>query len=409
MSNFLSIAAVTATLQRELHIAAVATISGATATVTRPDSAAAATPPLGVNIFLYQVSPNAAQRNSDLPNRSGDGTIVRRPRTALDLHYLLSFYGNEAKLEPQRLLGGITQRLTSAPILTDTMINAMLADAAFNFLVSPIRSDLADENEAVRFTPMGLSLEELSKLWSVFFQTPYALSVAYQASTVFIEGKESASAGLPVRERTITVLPFRSPTIEDVFSDLGRGLPIQTGSSLTIRGRKLLGDVTRVSINGAEETPVPQDLSDTEIKIALPAGANCGINSVQIVQKLMLGIPAAEHRGFESNVAAVVVAPKITIVSATAATFKIDIDPPVRISQRATLLLNHVPSGASHTFSIAPVTVDTPQVVFPVSGLTSGQQYFVRVRVDGAESTLLDLNPASPTFKQFIPPQVTIP
>ncbi|MFN2624138.1 MAG: Pvc16 family protein, partial [Chthoniobacterales bacterium] len=99
-------------------------------------------------------------------------------------HYLLSFYGNEAKLEPQRLLGGITQRLTSRPILSDTMINAMLADAAFNFLAG---SDLADEGEAVRFTPMGLSLEELSKLWSVFFQTPYALSVAYQASTVFIE------------------------------------------------------------------------------------------------------------------------------------------------------------------------------------------------------------------------------
>jgi hypothetical protein len=409
VSNFLTIAAVTATLQRELHIAASDAISGATATVTRPDGAAAATPPLGVNIFLYQVTPNAAQRNSDLPNRGSDGAVARRPRTALDLHYLLSFYGNEAQLEPQRLLGGVTQRLTSRPILTDAMINAMLADAAFNFLVLPTRSDLADEDEAVRFTPMGLSLEELSKLWSVFFQTPYALSVAYQASTVFIEGKEAASAGLPVRERTITVLPFRSPTINEVFSDLGRDLPIQAGSILTIRGRKLLGDVTRVSINGAEQTPAPPDMSDTEIKIALPPGSNCGINSVQIVHKLMLGIPPAEHRGFESNVAAFVVAPKITIVSATAANFKIDIDPPVRVSQRATLLLNHVPSGASHTFSIPPVSADTPQVDFPVSGLTSGEKYFVRVRVDGAESTLLDLNPASPTFKQFILPQVTIP
>jgi hypothetical protein len=150
-------------------------------------------------------------------------------------------------------------------------------------------------------------------------------------------------------------------------------------------------------------------MSDTEIKIALPPGSNCGINSVQIVHKLMLGSPPAEHRGFESNVAAFVVVPKITIVSATAASFKIDIDPPVRVSQRATLLLNHVPSGASHTFSIAPVTADTPQIDFPVSGLASGQQYFVRVRVDGAESTLLDLNPASLTFKQFILPQVTIP
>ena len=32
-----------------------------------------------------------------------------------------------------------------------------------------------------------MNLEELSKLWSVFFQTPYALSIAYQASVVLIE------------------------------------------------------------------------------------------------------------------------------------------------------------------------------------------------------------------------------
>ncbi|MFN2624139.1 MAG: hypothetical protein ABR611_14980, partial [Chthoniobacterales bacterium] len=216
-------------------------------------------------------------------------------------------------------------------------------------------------------------------------------------------------AGLPVRERTITVLPFRSPTIDEVFSGLGRGLPIETGGILTIRGRKLLGDVTRISINGVEQTPAPQDMSDTEIKIALPPGLSCGINSLQIVHKLMLGSPPAEHRGFESNVAALVVSPKITIVTANGVSFKIDIDPPVRVSQRATLLLNHVPSGASHIFSIAPVSIDTPQIVFPVFGLVSGQQYFVRLRVDGAESSLLDLNPASPTFKQFIQPQVTIP
>jgi hypothetical protein len=404
VSNFLAIATVTATLQRELHVAANEAISGASATVTRPDGGPGSTPSPGVNIFLYQVTPNATQRNAALPSRSSDGTLVRRPRTALDLHYLLSFYGNETQLVPQRLLGGITRRLNSAPLLTDAMINAMLGDATFSFLAG---SDLADEAEAVRFTPLGLSLEELSKLWSVFFQTPYALSVAYQASTVFIEGQETPSAGLPVRERSITVLPFRSPTIEEVVSGVERSLPIVAGSPLIIRGRKLRGDVTRVSITGVEQTPQPQDLSDNEIKSALPPGLRAGINSVQIVHKLMLGNPPAEHRGFESNVAAFVLAPKITNIVASATQFAMDIEPAVRVSQRATLLLNQVPDGPSRAISVAPAATDTGQLTFPVSGLTPGQ-YFVRVQVDGAESSLLDLDPLSPTFKQLISPQVTI-
>jgi hypothetical protein len=71
------------------------------------------------------------------------------------------------------------------------------------------------------------------------------------------------------------------------------------------------------------------------------------------------------------------------------------------------LLLNNVTTGASYSFSIAPLVANAFQVMFPVSGLDPGQ-YFVRVQVDGAESSLLDLNPASPTFQQLIAPQVTI-
>jgi hypothetical protein len=41
--------------------------------------------------------------------------------------------------------------------------------------------------ENVKLTPISLSLEELSNLWSVFFQVPYALSVAYEAAAVLIE------------------------------------------------------------------------------------------------------------------------------------------------------------------------------------------------------------------------------
>src|SRR5690606_16023724 len=62
-------------------------------------------------------------------------------------------------------------------------------------------SNLADAVEQIKFTPLTLSLEELSKLWSVFFQAPYALSVAYQGTVVLIESEESPHSPLPVLRR----------------------------------------------------------------------------------------------------------------------------------------------------------------------------------------------------------------
>ena len=64
-------------------------------------------------------------------------------------------------------------------------------------------SDLDQQPELVKFTPAQLSLDDLSKVWSVFFQTPYALSVAYEATVVLIEGDETPRAPLPVRQRNL--------------------------------------------------------------------------------------------------------------------------------------------------------------------------------------------------------------
>jgi hypothetical protein len=80
MSNFLAIATVTATLHRTIQDAVNADVSGARVTTVRPNGTASGTPPLCVNIFLYQVMPNAAMRNVDLPSRDAGGALVRRPR-----------------------------------------------------------------------------------------------------------------------------------------------------------------------------------------------------------------------------------------------------------------------------------------------------------------------------------------
>ncbi|HEY2618449.1 MAG TPA: DUF4255 domain-containing protein, partial [Acetobacteraceae bacterium] len=110
MSNELAVAAVTETLRDLISTPVHNTVTGALVGTFSPDDTANLFKP-GVNIFLYQVSPNAALRNADLPTRTPDGTLLRRPQAALDLHYLLTYYGDYSVLEPQRLLGAVAKTL----------------------------------------------------------------------------------------------------------------------------------------------------------------------------------------------------------------------------------------------------------------------------------------------------------
>ena len=57
-----------------------------------------------LNLFLYQVTPNAGWRNVGLPSRDSRGERISNPPLALDLHYMLSAYGTR-DLHPEILLG----------------------------------------------------------------------------------------------------------------------------------------------------------------------------------------------------------------------------------------------------------------------------------------------------------------
>lgn len=206
MSNFLAIATVTATLSQVLQAAVGTDVPGATVSTVRPASAGSGIPITGVNLYLYQVMPCASLRNADLPTRRADGQVVQRPQVALDLHYLLTFYGDEAQLEPQRLLGSVARTLHARPVLTRQRIQQTLAVEPFRTLLAS--SNLAAGAELVKFSPISLSLEELSKLWSVFFQTTYTLSVAYQGSVVLIESDDTPQGSQPVETRNLSVATF---------------------------------------------------------------------------------------------------------------------------------------------------------------------------------------------------------
>src|ERR1700743_3333060 len=78
MSNVFAIATVTETIVQMLSDALdAAQVSGAHVTALPPD-AEHGLPNPGVNVFLYQILPNPALRNADLPTRRADGTLLRK-------------------------------------------------------------------------------------------------------------------------------------------------------------------------------------------------------------------------------------------------------------------------------------------------------------------------------------------
>ncbi|HEX9892331.1 MAG TPA: Pvc16 family protein, partial [Gemmatimonadales bacterium] len=86
MSNFLAIATVTAALKRLLQAAASQAVAGALVRTGRPEaSATGAVVAAGIDLYLFQVTSNAALANDDLPTRRGDASLIQRPKLALDL------------------------------------------------------------------------------------------------------------------------------------------------------------------------------------------------------------------------------------------------------------------------------------------------------------------------------------
>jgi hypothetical protein len=427
MSNYLAVATVTAVLRQLLKAAVDVDVPGAAVGTDRPQDPSSVTG-AGIDIYLFQVRPQRALVNEDLPARDGSGALVQRPTTALDLDYLLTFYGDEKTLEPQRLLGTAVRTLEERPLVTSRMIRDAVANPAFPFLAG---SDLADALDKVRFTLSPLSLEDLSKLWSVFFQVPHSLALAYRASLVRIEGNETPRPGLPVREVGLHVRPFTEPIVETVEPDAGIGEPIVHDSTLVITGLHLRGDQTRVRLAGEEVAPqtVTSKRAVLPLNSVPAASLRAGVQGLQIVHSISMGTPPLPHRGAESGVFPFVLRPTITARQVKNAQeengsgrFSADVEltlaPRVGKSQRVSLLLNefgapvsrapraYVFDAPSRDLPAAPDSVATLEV--PITGVAAGD-YLLRVVVDGAESVLeRENNQASPDFGKYVGPQENI-
>jgi hypothetical protein len=188
LSNYLTIAVVTAAIHQMVQSAVQEVAPGVTVRVGPPRGI---TPgEKEVNLYLYHLTPNAQLRNQALPARNGDGALVARPMVAVDLHYLICF-GSEDHLATELMLAKVLIDFCAKPVLTEEDVGSIArAGGTFPFLAT---SDLVGQLEHIKLTPEFLTLEELSKLWTVFFQLAHRPSLQYVASPILLD-----SGGIPV-------------------------------------------------------------------------------------------------------------------------------------------------------------------------------------------------------------------
>ncbi|MET7788384.1 Pvc16 family protein [Streptomyces sp900116325] len=274
MSNALAIATVTQALALLIENNLSPEMDIAVKVETRKPPAEPPVEPT-INVFLYQVTPNPSMRHTDLPTRASDGTLLKRPVAALDLHFLISAYGEEAELVGQRLIGCVVRTLHEIPVLPTELIELA---AERPYLAG---SDLVDSPQRLRFTPTVMDIDETSKLWGMLHQTPYALSVAYQASLVLIEGRERPLPVKPVERRTVTVLPFGAP-----------GAPVPPGRQESAEPEP-----------APESAPEPEAAPDVAPKTAAPARKRAAAKTAKAATKPVTkrAAPARARKGTEAG------------------------------------------------------------------------------------------------------------
>jgi hypothetical protein len=405
MSSPTAIAAVTATLQAILgaEIIQDSDLTDTLVTALPLDKARGANTTNQLNLFLYQVLPNAAWRNMDMPKTVRPGETGMSP-LALDLHYLITAFGRENDTSQpfdHHLLGKAMSVLYDHALLGPEEIQVAFPG-----------SGLESQPDRVRITWQPLSLEDISKLW-MGFATQYRVSVGYDVSVTLIDSTQPVKTPLPVLKRgPMDQGPKANASIVSPLPTLFSATPpnqqpsAKLGDLLTLVGLNLDGSNIGVQFN--------HPLWAAPVEVAPNAGANSSQVVVQIPSQptvwpagfytiaVLVQRPGETYRR-TTNQLSFSLAPTLTLAPANAPAGSIvytaTCSPQVWPTQIVSLLLGNAEVPAQS------FAAQTPTLTFDASNVTPGSYYF-RLRVDGVDSMLVNRAVTPPTFD--LTQQVTV-
>jgi hypothetical protein len=400
MSNALAVAAVTSTLRYLLDGALAGgpgPVGDARVTTVRPadvpvsDGESPGDVHKGINVYLHRVTPNHAGSVTNLPTRRADGTLAQRPVAALDLHYLITFYGDDAELDAQRLLGRAVLALTTFPVLSRDLVAAALEDYAADPLTSFLaEADLADQVELVTLSPDAVTGEELARLWGTL-GTGFRLCLTYVATVVVLEADVPTRSALPVSRRAIGVETLSRLRVEAVEPPAGE--PVTVGTPLTVRGSGLRGPGVAVRLGGVELVP-DGEVAPDRLTVTVTEAASPGVHALQVLHRTPATTGGAPARVVgRSNAVPVLVLPTVEVDAVAGDVVRLTVSPPLRARQSTTVTLSRLGAAPPDeppvvTFQVPPPGAGEPPtatVELRRSAVPDGT-WLVRVTVDGAES-----------------------
>ncbi len=432
MSNGLAISAVSYVLQHylyELYHGMAVFSGGIGITSLAPDQVQnklgnLSNPERQLNLFMHQVTHNAAWRNAGFPSLAADGkTRLKSPPLALDLHYLLTVYGSE-EWEAEAILGYALMQLHEYPVLSRTDITTALGLAAAKFPGNPIAqsiaaSGLADQIEMIKITPETLGREEMAWLWTAL-KADYRPTFPFQVTVVLLQPQLPTRLALPVLRHHVRADAVQPAQILQIIPPNGQPIAAST-DTVKVTGLFLQG-VTQVQLtnpryNIAFAVPITPGSGTTtgftftpNAALTYPAGIYSlsaqWLDSQKNVIRATTPIPFA-------------LAPTLATQTATVTPdgVQVDFSPPILEGQDVALALSAItpvpPPGSppgtlfSCTAPAQPFTGSPSSAVFQFpAALPTGIGLLGRLLVDGVAS---QVRFAAGPVPQFTGPLVTVP
>ena len=411
MSTALAISGVTAVLQYFLNTvcnAPTSPLGGVSVTALAPDLVQStgngnnAKPQ--VNLFLHQVTPNAAWRNVALPSVGPDGsTRLGNPPLALDLHYLLTAYASE-DTQAEALLGFGILMLHDNPVIPRDQVNFALTHLPTTNPLHTVlsASGLADQIEMLKVTPAKMGREEMAWVWTAL-KSDYRPTFAFDVSVVLMQSPLTSSLSLPVLSQNIAVqVGPTAPTVQVVLP--GNEPAAVPGDTITVTGQFVTGTTKVLLANQLLRTNLtvtPTTAAATSISFPLPANTPAGSYVLSVTVTNGSGVVLQSTAPVSLSLAPTITSPATAtaVANASGTLVTITCSPQAAPGQAAYLAL-----GSAQAPSAA-ITAATSTLSFQFPTLAHGS-YLARLTVDGVTSPIAINFTAKPP--QFTGPFITV-
>ncbi len=221
-----------------------------------------------------------------------------------------------------------------------------------------------------------------------------------------IQDTQSYQSNQPVRRRSLVALPLTGPMISAVTPQM-----VTPGQTMTIQGSNFLnGPASNTQVSFDDGQPIAAvTVQGNLVRVVVPNTLEAGVCSVRVMCNVTFPSSATPHPCFTSSPVPFQLIPVIQPPAlppynvAQGAALTIAVTPPVGNLQKVVVYLGDqaIPQ-VQGPLPPTPTTSNTVTVTVPAA--TVPGTYPLRVEVDGAQSPLAqDMNPASPTFGQWLP------